>query len=132
MSDEKLIVHHELNKEYIEEEEIIAILLLERVLFVNNGWWYEEENKPWQKDAVTLHVNCNDVFAWGCADSEDVTHGELRELYEMYLKDKNSGSDAWCIKKRKQLPQSPVEKAMREKGIWDLDKLARGEYDPNN
>ncbi len=90
----------------------LAHLLINDVIFCNNGWFFES----WQVDHVSLHVNCNDVFAWGCADSEDIKYSEIPELYDMWLKDPLWGSTVWCIKKRKIMPQKPVESS---KG-WDL------------
>ena len=104
-----------------EIEYRLAILLLEDVIFCNNGHW----NEKWPKDHVTLHVNCNDIFYWGCADSEDVTHDEIKELYDMHKKDPSLGSAAWCIKKRKQMPQGPVIELFKKSGLWDLDELIK-------
>jgi hypothetical protein len=38
-------------------------------------------------------------------------------------KDPIHGAAVWCIKKRQCWPQAPVEKSIREAGIWDLDSL---------
>lgn len=108
---------------HMEKEDYLKVLLCEEVLFINNGHW----NPNWPKDCITVHVICNDIFAWGAADAEDITYGELKELYEMWKKDENYGAAAWCVKKRKQMPQKPVEKTLRDQGIWDLDKLVKGE-----
>lgn len=114
-----------LQSDYDESEHKLAHLILERVIFINNGWWMKEENKPWPEDHTTLHVGCNDIFAWGCADSEDITHSEISDLYEMWKKDNNFGAAAWCIKKRKQMPQEPVEKIFRKDAIWNLEELIK-------
>lgn len=116
----------ELEKDCTEMEFKLAHLLLEGIIFCNNGWWLEKQGKPWQSDYVTLHVICNDVFAWGCADAEDVTYKEIPDLYEMWRKDPQSGHEAWCIKKRKMMPQKPVEKMFRDDGIWNLEELIKG------
>jgi hypothetical protein len=102
----------------------IAHLLVEGILFTNNGHW----DSNWTKDKTTLHVSCNDLFAWGCADAEDILHSEISELYSMYRKDPIWGASAWCIKKRNLMPQSPVEKKMRESGVWNdlLDEIKIG------
>ncbi len=107
----------------------LARLIMEHEIFCNNGWWYKEEGKPWQEDAITLHAGCNDIFAWGCADSEDVKHGDVNDIYAFWKHDPDHGVAAWCIMKRKQMPQRPVEKMFREHKahLWDLDALVRGE-----
>lgn len=70
----------------MESEDYLKVLLCEDVLFINNGWWKTEKGE-WPADHITIHVNCNDVFAWGCAEGEDILYGELEELYEMWKKD---------------------------------------------
>jgi len=106
-----------------EIEYKLAHLIINDVIFCNNGWWWTERNEPWRKDYITHHVNCNDVFAWACADSEDVTYSEIHDVYAMWRKDPVWGPAIWCIRKRKMKPQGPVEKAIRDKGIWNLDEI---------
>jgi hypothetical protein len=120
-----------INKRWLDSTELeiehkLAHLLLEDVLFCNDGWWYETEGKPWQKGYISHHVNCNDVFAWGCADAEDITYNEIHELYEFWKKDPIWGSSVWCIKKRKQRPQLPVENKLIALG-YNIDLLIKGD-----
>lgn len=110
----------------LTEEDYLKYLLCEDVIFINNGWWYEKEGVPWKKDAVTLHVGCNDIFAWGCTDAEDITYSELESLYNMVRLDPVYGAAVWCIAKRKRWPQKPVEDDIRKQGIHDLDKILEG------
>jgi hypothetical protein len=106
-----------------EVEFKLAHLLINTVIFCNNGWFYKDKGEPWKEDAVSLHVNCNDVFAWGCADSEDITSTEIHDLYKMWRRDPSWGPAVWCMMKRKLMPQKPVEKMIRDAKIWDLDSL---------
>jgi hypothetical protein len=105
-----------------QSKDILTYLLAKDVVFINNGWWNKEDGIPWPEDHISVHVNCNDIFAWGTADSEDITYSELPELLRYYRQDPNWGSAAWCIKKRKMRPQEPVEKEL-ENSIWDLKTL---------
>ncbi len=114
-----------LQSDYDEIEYKLAHLILEDVIFCNNGWWYKEEGKEWPKDFITLHVNCNDIFVWGSADAESITHNEISELYEMWKKDNKLGPAAWCIKKRKLMPQKPVEEIFKKSEIWNLNELIK-------
>lgn len=67
-----------------EEQKAIARLLAEDVLIVNTNWW--EENWPEDaKQAFSLSVICNDVFAWGCADAEKIHYDEIQTVYEAWL-----------------------------------------------
>jgi hypothetical protein len=100
----------------------LALMLLNGVIFLNDHWW----EKDWPDDAkkvTSLNVNCNDVFAWACADAEELPYAEIENLYRMWRKDPAWGAEVWCIKRRNQMPQKPVEKAIRKAGVWDLDAM---------
>lgn len=107
-----------------EEEGALAILLLNEVIFLNTYHW----EKSWPEEAkntIYLGVDCSDVFAWGCSDSEAAHYKDIETLYRMWKKDTRWGAAIWCMIQRKQMPQSPVEKKIREEGLWDLDALKR-------
>jgi hypothetical protein len=104
-------------KEYCVEEMALERLLKDEVLFAN-----EREVFYGGKSAghtVVLYVNCNDVFAWGCADAENLPFEEIGNLYKMHVASPGWGSVKWCCKQRKQKPQKPVEAEMRKDGVWD-------------
>ena len=105
-----------------EIDEALAILLIEGHVFVNSPWWIKEWPEEARKGFAVL-VNCNDVFAWGCADAETCLFSEFEDLFEHYVKDKIWGPSIWCIKKRGILPQKPVFKKIEELGIWDLGSM---------
>ena len=108
--------------EWFDDEAALAVLLLDSVIFINSCWFKE----GWPDDAkesTYLGVSCNDIFAWGCSDAEDLPYEELRSLYDHYIKDPVWGSAIWCMKKRKEMPQRPVEAEIRLGGIWDLNTL---------
>ncbi len=97
----------------------LAVLLMNEVIFINDHWW----EKEWPEEArktTSLNVNCNDVFAWGCADAEEIRHGQLEELYRLWVEFPGWGPALWCCLQRKQMPQEPVAKSMRASGI-DID-----------
>jgi len=103
----------------IMEEIILAKLLLDGILFVgdfNTGPFFEND-KP--ESTTCVWVNCNDVFAWACADCEPITTAELPELYKMHKSDTSWGSIKWCCKKRNLQPQDPMIDMMKEQGAWD-------------
>lgn len=105
----------------MEPEEYLLYLLAEGVIIVNNGWW----DQNWPKDKITISVICNDIFAWGCADAEDIEYKDLETIFNLHRKDPIWGIASWCIKKRKQRPQYPVERDMIEAG-YDIEKLIKG------
>jgi len=107
-----------------EEERGLAVLLNTEAVFLNDHWWKDD----WPKDArrtVSLNVNCNDVFAWGCADAEEMTYADIEDVYQHWKKDRVNGTTIWCIKRRKELPQRPVAKSIQAGGVWDLDALTK-------
>ncbi len=122
--DSKVTVKTQINdnEPEMEGEMALAVLLLDRIVFLNACWW----KKTWPEDAkkmTALFVNCNDVFAWGSADAEELPYEELDNLYECYHLDKSWGPAVWCIKQRGYMPQEPVYDAIQALGIWDLDTM---------
>lgn len=128
-----------------EKDKALAHLLLNEVVHLNSHWWKfskmgksvdeggwttePREDATWTKEEselISVSVGCNDVFAWGCADSEPLPYKDIETLYRMWLKDPGDGHSVWCAIQRNQMPQKPVERDIRKAGIWDLDKLGLG------
>lgn len=105
-----------------EAEQGLALLLLNEMVFLNSHHW-EDEWPAEARAAAYLGVNCNDVFAWGCADAEGASYADLEAVYLHWRKDPVWGTAVWCMIKRREMPQRPVEKYIRDAGIWDLDAL---------
>lgn len=109
-------------EEVFEEGPAFALLVINEVVHLNSHHWMNR----WPKDArATIHmgVDCSDVFAWGCSDSEDATYADIESVYRHWLKDPTWGGAVWSMIRRRQMPQRPVEKRIRDAGIWDLDAL---------
>ena len=107
---------------HFEEDRALARLIAEEVCSTNEHWW----KKDWPEEArktFAIFVNCNDIFAWGCADAEPLQHDEIQDLYDHWIKDRNLGPAVWCCKKRRQMPQAPVRKAIEAAGIWNLSEM---------
>ncbi len=104
------------------EPGMLAALLTAEVVFLNSHWWKSE----WPEDArktTALCVNCNDVFAWACADAEGLDYAEIEDLYDHWVRDPSWGAAVWCIKKRGQMPQKPVADKIQAGGIWILEEF---------
>lgn len=85
----------------------LAALLADRQLIIN-GFLENAAEESWD-----IAVNCSDVFAWGCADCEELPFSELENCYRMWRDGEANGYDglmAWCMIRRKELPQKPVLK----------------------
>jgi hypothetical protein len=113
------------DREYFEASDALAVLILSNVVFLNCYGWKDE----WPVEArraVAPIVNCNDIFAWGCADGEELPYHEIYNLWNFWRKDPIYGSAIWCMIRRNEMPQKPVERDIRKAGIWDLDALNLG------
>ena len=84
------------------------------------------------KEGARIFFNSSDLFAWGCADCEEITSDDmLRELYDIWKVKGDNGLSVWLCKKEGMQPQWPVEKDWRRLGIWDneLENLKPNYYD---
>jgi len=78
-------------------------------------WWRTDgEYAPF-----TLFVNCNDFFAWGCADCEEITAEDYNDLVKAIKDASNSehgwaGHLLWVARKRKMRPQGAYYKYLDE------------------
>jgi hypothetical protein len=109
-----------------EVEQALARLLAEEVIRINN-YWLKSEWPEHVRKLTALQVGCNDIFAWGCSDSEELEYKEIRSLYDMWHADREWGAAKWCAIKRKQQPQRPVIDSMKAAGSWDATMEALGE-----
>lgn len=118
-------------EEFFDESRALAQLLLDDVVFTceTKTAYNNEISKDY---SITCAVNCNDVFAWGCADAQEFDEDDLKELYRMHMDEKNKhwGSTKWCCKKRNLQPQGPVISKMKEDGVWDkeMKKLKENKF----
>lgn len=105
-----------------EDGHALALLLINEVLFLND----QHNQKSWPPEARSgfyIGVDCSDIFAWGCSDLEEAKYADIEPLYQLWKKDSVWGAAIWSMIRRRQMPQAPVEKKIRETGIWDLDAL---------
>ena len=110
---------------FLDEEAAVAMLLDAGVLYCGHCII---DSTP----SIVLYVLCNDLFAWACADGENVSLDELPLLVNLHQEVKNNwGSQIWCCLKRKMQPQLPIKKRMIEDGVWtqELEALAPNHYD---
>ena len=124
MPDVEYLYEDEAGKTHsnFSSENALAAMMIDGAVFLNTYWW-EKEWPEAAKKTVALCVNTNDVFAWGVADAETIGHGEIEAVYRYWVKDRRDGTSVWACIRSKQMPQRPVENAIRKAGIWDLDAL---------
>lgn len=106
-----------------ESQHALALLLMNEVIRINSQHW----KKDWPEDArkaTYLGVDCSDIFMWGCSDSEEINVDELKDLYHLFIDEnlKGWGPTIWCLSKRREMPQGPIEEVMRDVGI-DMDAI---------
>ena len=104
-----------------DEDVILAWLLLKEYVFLNT---YKVDNDQW---TTVVYANCNDVFAWACADAETIDNDELIELFLELKKDPKWGERIWVCKKRNLQPQSPIKRDMLQDKAWtdEMEKLRK-------
>jgi hypothetical protein len=112
-----------------EAELALAHLLMNGVIFTNDHWWEKEAPQHLQK-ATGLFVNCSDVFAWGCADSDELPHDQIKPLYKLWAANPKWGPVKWACIHRDEQPQEPIKRDMKAEGYWDaeLEVLPENSY----
>lgn len=108
----------ELTPDHDNEHLMLAVLLGKEIVYYVNG-------KLW--------VLCNDMFAWACADQEELplTFDAITELWQMWYADQKWGDVKWCCVRRNEQPQEPVIGMMKKAGSWDdvMEALPENKYD---
>jgi hypothetical protein len=110
-------------------DEVQAVAKATWELDVEARWWADYT----AADEVKCTLNCNDVFFWGCADSEAVEPADLPLLREAHGQlealppedgQKHHGYTAYaevlyCAKKRQMRPQGALYETL-PKATWPL------------
>jgi len=107
----------------LSEGDMLAHLIIAEKVFVNCPHWCAEckaKTCEHNEEHVVVLVSCNDVFAWGMGDVEDIHHDEIRDLWAHYIADIEWGVDVWCVKRRKMRPQAPVLRELIKAG-YDVE-----------
>jgi hypothetical protein len=73
-------------------------------------WW--RTDGEWAP--VTFFVNCNDVFAWGCADAEDLTPENCDEFVKACNQALEYGPELFVARVRGMRPQGAFYEGMTE------------------
>jgi hypothetical protein len=78
-----------------------------------------------------LTVNCNDLFFWACADTEEITLEELPALLDCLKLTPAHGEILWCCRKRGMRPQGPYYKyfTKEEQDLFDAAGPERDDHD---
>jgi len=92
------------NQPYDPHRDILNIL--------DAGWW--EDGR--------LILNMNDIFAYACADAEEVLPDEMPELGHLARMYGHAGITYWVSKKRNEIPNIPLYRDEVE-AITKLEKL---------
>lgn len=74
-----------------------------------------------EEKKLCFSINCNDLFAWACADSEEFTEEDLPDLKKAYEDSPKNGDILWACRKREMRPQKPYYKyfSKEEKKLFD-------------
>lgn len=105
----------------------IQDLLDKYIAFMGTNWVKDESVKdgpvPGHREEGEIpFINCNDFFAWGCADGEDIneeTLPELQKAVEDCKGDMETGALLYCARRRKIRPQGACYSMIPEE-LWPL------------
>lgn len=119
-------------KEMVDEQAaLMEVLSSEGVAFVHatdGGAFFESQDK---NALITISVNCNDLWMWGCADAEPLPFSELGPLVKELRANPQWGAWIWACKYRGLQPQPPVKQDMIKAGVWSdaLETLDKNPFD---
>lgn len=132
-----------LEEGFVNEEKALAWLLYNGYCFLNSvdiSYTYKSSRgEEWPSRWTTcIYVNANDIFMWGCADSECIENNDGQEpseiisLYKACKENKDWGYIKWLSTKRRLQPQYPIKRDMIKNGYWpkELDSLPLNPSDP--
>ena len=74
-----------------------------------------------------LSIFCSRMFAYACADSEEVPDAELEHAHRLYRQHGNDGLILWVAIHRNELPVVEVREDFAKKGIEFPDGLRENE-----
>jgi hypothetical protein len=108
-------------KTWTDESAMLGHLLLNEVVWCRDAGYVLNAGTlhEYKASGTIVLVNVSDVFMWGCADAEDLSHEDIEPLFLMWDKDGFFGVVRWVCKKRNEKPQWPIVRDMRKKGCWD-------------
>lgn len=77
---------------------------------VHNGsvWICDDE----EGEQIVFEVNCNDLWSWGSADSEEIPYDQIENCYRL-------GPITWACVRRNLRPFDAREEQMKAKGEWN-------------
>lgn len=111
------------NAEHVEEDhdKMLAILLVRGVVFSRDGFTIINKDSKYEAsgEGTALYVNTNDMFAWGCADAEDLPHEEIPKLFMHYHQNGADGVVMWACYRNQMQPQRAVKADMIARGVWN-------------
>lgn len=117
--------------EDLPEQDALAYLLLDGVCFINQRHYAFKQDCASEGQTTVVFVLTNDVFAWGCADGDDLPTSEIVPLYRLWRQDNVYGPVKWACRRRQCQPQQALIDAMKQHGAWD-DELALLPANPFN
>lgn len=82
--------------------------MLNELLRNGDIWMWDDD----EAGKIIFQVNCNDLWSWASADSEEIPYSEIESCYRL-------GAITWACKRRNLRPFPEAETDMRAKGKWN-------------
>lgn len=92
------------------------------MVFVNYSVDQDGKERPF------ISINCNDFFAWGCADAEEIKVEDVAIVAEIQKKYGSNGLAAWAMIRRDALPL----KEYQTKYFMDIARAVDKEFIHSN
>lgn len=114
---------------YFDEEAALSDLLKEGILFCNYRFYSRLKEGKSDGQTIVLFVVANDVFAYACADAEDLPLTELHNLYTLWKNHGPNGVIKWLAIQRNEKPLNSIVENLKKSGLWDsnMEKLCENQ-----
>ena len=95
--------------EYVDVAEMLRLMMKTGCV-----WMYDDD----ENERIRFEVNCNDLWSWASADSEEIPYDEIENCYKL-------GPITWACVRRGVRPFDACEEKMKKDGEWNalLDAL---------
>jgi hypothetical protein len=82
--------------------------MLQSMMKTGCVWMYDDD----ERREIIFEVNCNDLWSWASADSEEIPYDEIENCHKL-------GPITWACIRRNCRPFDACEEQMKAKGEWN-------------
>lgn len=107
--------------EYLFDKEFALIeLILGDCVFIGRGDTpFFEAGEGEAPSPLAIWFNCNDLWAWACADAEIMNYEDIEGYYIAMCDPRPFAITKWICKKFGRRPMPEIIRDMQRDGVWD-------------